>query len=74
LARAGEVRGAYRVWMGKWERRRPLVIDTSRGEDNIKTDLQKIWWSKRELYSHGARQGHVLRYCASGNEHLCSII
>jgi hypothetical protein len=35
-------RGAYRFWMGKWKIRRPLVIATRRGEDNFKTDHQKI--------------------------------
>jgi hypothetical protein len=66
-------RGVYRVWVGKWERRRPLVIATLRGEDNFKTNLQKIWWSALELYRNGARQGQVMRYCASGNEPFCSI-
>jgi hypothetical protein len=42
-------RGAYRVWMGKWERHRSLVIVTLRLEDKTdKTVLQKLWWIARE--------------------------
>jgi hypothetical protein len=40
----GERRGAYRVLMGKSERKRPLGRPTSRWEDNIKMDPQEVGW------------------------------
>jgi hypothetical protein len=38
----GEGRGVYRVLVGKPEGRRPLGRPRSRGEDNIKMDLQEV--------------------------------
>ena len=40
VARMGEGRGVYRVWVGKPERRRPLGRLRHSWEDNIKMDLQ----------------------------------
>jgi hypothetical protein len=40
----GERKGAYRVLMGKPERRRPLETPRCRGEDNIKMDLREVGW------------------------------
>jgi len=42
VARIGEVRDVYRVWVGKHEGRRPLVRHRPRWEDNIKMDLQEV--------------------------------
>ena len=38
----GEGRGVYRVLVGKPEGNRPLERPSSRWEDNIKMDLQKL--------------------------------
>ena len=41
MVRMGEVRGAYRVLLGKPEGKRSLGRPRHRWEDNIKMDLQK---------------------------------
>jgi hypothetical protein len=40
----GEKRNAYRILVGKPERKRPLGRPRSRWEDNIKIDLREIRW------------------------------
>jgi len=40
----GERRVAYRVLVGKPERKRPLVRTWQRWENNIKIDLQEVRW------------------------------
>jgi hypothetical protein len=42
VARIGEGRGAYRVFVGKPERRRPLGGPRHRWEDSIKMDLREV--------------------------------
>ena len=42
IARMGDERCAYRVLVGKPERKRPLGKPRSRWEDNIKMDLQEV--------------------------------
>jgi hypothetical protein len=42
VARIGEGRGAYRILVGRSERRRPLGKPRRRWEDNINTDLQEM--------------------------------
>jgi len=42
VARMGEVRGVYRVLVGKPEGRRPLGKPRCRWEDNIKMDLNEV--------------------------------
>jgi hypothetical protein len=44
VARIRERRNAYRVSVGKPERKRPLGITKCRWEDNIKMGLRKIGW------------------------------
>jgi hypothetical protein len=44
VARMGEGRGAYRVLVGRPERRRPLGRPRLRWEDNIKIVLQEVGW------------------------------
>ena len=39
VARMGESRGAYRIWVGKSKLKRPLGRPRHRWEDNIKMDL-----------------------------------
>jgi hypothetical protein len=42
--RTGERNGAYRIFVGKSEGRRPLGRPRHRWEDNIKTALQEVGW------------------------------
>jgi hypothetical protein len=44
LARTCEGRGAYKIFVGKPERRKPLGRPRRRWEDNIKMDLQEVRW------------------------------
>ena len=43
-SRYGEVRGAYRVLVGKSEGKRQLGGPRRRRKDNIKMDLQEVGW------------------------------
>jgi hypothetical protein len=45
----GEMRGAYRVLMGKPEGRRPLGRPRLRWEDNITMNLQEVGWGRHGL-------------------------
>jgi len=38
----GEKRGAYRIWVGRPEGRRPLGRPRLSWEDNIKVDLEEL--------------------------------
>jgi hypothetical protein len=40
----GEKKNAYRILVGKPERKRPLARPRSGWEDNIKMDLREIGW------------------------------
>jgi hypothetical protein len=42
VAWIGERKGAYRVLVGKRERKKPIGRPRHRWEDNIKVDLQKV--------------------------------
>jgi len=42
VARMGERRGVYRVWVGKPEGKRPLGRPRRRWEDYIKIDLKEV--------------------------------
>jgi hypothetical protein len=42
VARMGEGRGAYRIWVGRPEGRRPLGRLRRRWQNNIKMDLQVV--------------------------------
>jgi len=44
VTRMGERRGAYRVLVGKSERRRPLGRPRRRRKDNIMMFLQEVGW------------------------------
>jgi hypothetical protein len=44
VARMGEKRGAYRIFVGRPEGRRPLGRPRRTWEDNIKIDLQDVGW------------------------------
>ena len=44
IARMGERRGVYRVWVGKPEGTRPLGRPRRRWEDNIRMNLKEVEW------------------------------
>jgi len=44
VARMGEMRGVYRVLVGKPDGKRPLGRPSRRWKDNIKMDLQEVGW------------------------------
>jgi len=44
VACMGERRVAYRILLGKPEVKRPLVRSSCRWDDNIKMDVQEVWW------------------------------
>jgi hypothetical protein len=48
VARMGEEKNMYRVFMGKPEGKRPLGRPRRRLEDGIKIDLRKIGWGSVE--------------------------
>jgi hypothetical protein len=60
-------RGAYRVWLGKPEGRRPLVRSSLRWEDNIKMDLREVGLG-HGLDRSGSGYGKVTCCCECGNE------
>ena len=47
VARMGEMRGSYRVLVGKPEVKRPLGRPRRGWDDNIKMDLQEVEWRAR---------------------------
>jgi hypothetical protein len=49
VARRGEVRGAYNIFVGRPEGRRPLGRPRHRWEDNIKMDLGEIGFGGVDL-------------------------
>jgi hypothetical protein len=42
VARMGQGRGVYRVWVGKPEGKRPLGRPRRKWDDNIKMELQEV--------------------------------
>ena len=59
VARMGERRGAYKVLVGKPERKRPLGRPRRRWEDNIKIDLQEVGCGGVDWLRIGAVGGHL---------------
>jgi hypothetical protein len=59
-------RGAYCVWVGKPEGKRPLGRPGCGWEDNVKMDLQEVGWS-------GLGWGQVSCAFECGNEYSGSI-
>jgi hypothetical protein len=68
----GERGGAYRVLVGKRERKRPLRRPRHRWEDNIKMDLQEMGWRAWNglIWLTIRTDG---RHCKAGNEPSDSI-
>jgi hypothetical protein len=57
-----EKRNAYRIFMGKPERKRPLGRPRRTWEDNIKMDLREIGWGSMDwiALAHNRDQWMVL--------------
>jgi len=59
----GEMRGTYRVLVGKPKGKRPLGRPRRRWEDNIKTDLQEVGcggaWTGLTWLRIGTGRGHL---------------
>jgi hypothetical protein len=64
VARMGERRGVYRVWVGKPEGKRPLGRPRHRWEDNIKMDLQEMECGGMDWIELAQDRG---RWCALAN-------
>jgi hypothetical protein len=48
VARMGEKRNAYRIFVGKPEGKRPQGRSTRRWVDNIKMDLRELRWDSMD--------------------------
>jgi hypothetical protein len=57
LARVGEKKNAYRILVGKPERRRTLGRSRRRWVDNIKIDLREIGWGGMDWVLIWLRKG-----------------
>ena len=66
-------RGAYKVLVGKTERKRTLGITTYRGRYNIKTYIQEVGWVVKDWLDL-AQDREVAGFCKRGNEPSDSII
>jgi hypothetical protein len=67
----GEKINAYRILVGKQEKKRPLGRPICRREGNIKTDLREIVWGSMDWIYLAQRP--VEGSCEHGNEPLGSI-
>jgi hypothetical protein len=54
VARMGEMRNAYKIFVGKSEEKRPFRRTRSRWEDNIRIDLREIGLEGCGLDSSGS--------------------
>ncbi|KAJ4436747.1 hypothetical protein ANN_16879 [Periplaneta americana] len=59
VARMGESRNAYRVLVGRPERKRPLGRPRRRWDDNIKMDLRDVGYDDRDLLRKGTDGRHM---------------
>jgi hypothetical protein len=65
-------RGAYRILIGKCDKKEPHARPSHRWEDNIKMDLQEVG-AGHGLDCCGLRQGQVAGPCEYGSEPSDSI-
>ena len=72
VAGMGERRGAYRILIGKQDKKEPLARPRRRWEDNIKMDLQEVGVG-HGLDCSGLRQSQVAGFCEYGSEASDSI-
>ena len=70
MARVGDERGAYRVWVGRYERKRGLLEDLC---VNVKIILKLILMRTRELCSIICRNAWLGDKLLVPQEGLCSI-
>jgi hypothetical protein len=74
VARVEERRSAYRVWVGKYERKRPLERLTRRWEDNIKKRILKNWDGGIDWIVLAENRDRVVGFfCECSNEHSDSV-
>ena len=72
MACKGERRGAYRILIGKRDKKEPLARPRHRWGDNIKMDLQEVG-AGHGLDGSGLRHGQVAGSCEYGSEPSDSI-
>jgi hypothetical protein len=65
----GYMRNAYKIPVGKPERKTPLERPRRRPQDNIKTDFKTNRVQRCGLDSSGSGYGPVAGSCEHGNEH-----
>jgi hypothetical protein len=68
VARMGEKRKVYKVFVGKLEGKRPLERPRRRWEDGIRMDLRETGLGGCGLDWTGSRQGPVAGCCECGDE------
>ena len=68
IVRMGERRGAYRVLMGKSERKRPLGRPRCKWDGNIKTDLQEVGCMDMDWVGLAQDRDRWRGICECGNE------
>jgi len=68
----GEMKGAYKILIGKRVKKEPLARPRRRWEDNIKMDLQEVG-AGHGLDCSGLRQGQVVGCYEYGSKTLDSI-
>jgi hypothetical protein len=68
VARMGEERKVYKVWVGKPEGKKPLGRPRRRREDGIRTDLRETGLGGCGLDSTGSGQEPVAGCCECGDE------
>jgi len=71
--RMGEMRGVYRVLVGKPEGKRPYGRPRHRWEDNIKMDLQEVGCGGMDWIQLAQDREQVVGTCECGNEPSGSI-
>ena len=72
VAPMGESKGAYKIFMGKPKKRRPLGKPRRSLGEVIKMDLREVGWG-HGLGRSCSGQGQVVGFCKCGNEPWGSI-
>jgi hypothetical protein len=73
VALKGEMRNAYKILVGKPERKRPLRRSRLRWEDNIRIDLREIMRFTVVEWIHLAQVRDMWRACEHGSDPSGSI-
>jgi hypothetical protein len=69
----GKGSSAYRISVGRPEKKRPLGRPRFRWEDNIKMDLQEVGWGGMDWIDMAQDRDKVVSCCECGNEPSGSI-